>query len=106
MYSRQCRLRHAAVLTGVFALTMVGAASAGGGYALRSGTVASAGDMVSNNCFTLTSTVGEPVAGTATSGSITVTSGFQATVAAHKQIIITDRIFQNGFDSQQGTCTP
>ncbi|HOX70468.1 MAG: hypothetical protein WAS23_11245 [Dokdonella sp.] len=106
MYSRQCRLRHAVVVSGVFALTIVSAASAGGGYALRSGSVVSAGDTVSNNCFTLASTVGEPVAGIASSGSITVTSGFQATVAAHEQIIIADRIFQNGFDSQQGTCTP
>ncbi|MCB1573348.1 MAG: hypothetical protein KDI80_05155 [Xanthomonadales bacterium] len=101
------RLPPAVVVTGVIALTMVSAASAGsGGYALRNGTVASSGDSVSNSCVTLSSTVGEAVAGAVGNGTFTVTSGFQATVAAGNQVIIADRIFQNGFDSQQGTCTP
>ena len=106
MYTRQGRLRSAVAATGICALTIVGAASAGGGYALRNGTLASAGDVVTNNCFTLSSTVGEPVAGSASNGSLTVTSGFQAVVAARQQTIISDRIFQNGFDAQQGNCTP
>lgn len=104
MYPKQCRLRRAAVVAGVFALTIGSAASAGGGYSLSGSTVAAAGERVATNCFTLTSTVGEPVAGATSSGSISVTAGFQATLAAHEQIIIADRIFQNGFDS--GTCTP
>ena len=106
MYTRQGRLRSAVAATGICALTIVGVASAGGGYALRNGTLASAGDVVTNNCFTLSSTVGEPVAGSASNGSLTVTSGFQAVVAARQQTIISDRIFQNGFDAQQGNCTP
>lgn len=106
MYTRQGRLRSAVVLAGICALTIVGVASAGGGYAIRNGTIASAGDVVTNNCFTLSSTLGEPVAGSASNGSFTVTSGFQAVVAAHQQTIISDRIFQNGFDAQQGNCTP
>ncbi len=107
MCSKQFRLRLAAVISGVLALTMVSAASAGGGgYALRNGTIANAGDRVANSCFVLSSTVGEAVSGAVTNGTFTVTSGFQATVAAGNQIIIADRIFQNGFDSQQGNCTP
>lgn len=107
MLSQLFRLRSAAVVTGVIALTMVSAASAGsGGYALRNGTTASSGDSVANGCITLSSTVGEAVAGAVSNGTYTVTAGFQATVAAGNQVIIADRIFQNGFDSQQGTCTP
>ena len=107
MLPQRFRLRRAVVVTGVFALTMVSVASAGsGGYALRNGTVASSGDSVTNSCITLSSTVGEAVAGAVSNGTFTVTSGFQATVAAGNQVIIADRIFQNGFDSQQGTCTP
>jgi hypothetical protein len=104
MFSKTFRLRLAAVATGALALTMVGVASAGsGGYSLRNATVASSGASVSNSCITLSSTVGEAVSGTVSNGTYTVTSGFQATVP---ESIIADRIFQNGFDSQQGTCTP
>ncbi len=106
MYSKRVRLRPAVLVAGILALTIVSAAYAGGGFALRNGTIASAGEMVTNNCFTLSSTVAEPVAGTASNGPLTLTSGFQATVSARQQIIIADRIFQNGFDAQQGNCTP
>lgn len=86
--------------------TAVGTASAGGGFSIRNGTVVSAGSIVSNDCLTLSSTVGEPASGAISNGSLTLTSGFQATVAAKQQVVIADRIFQNGFDSQQGACTP
>lgn len=107
MCYRQFRLRLAAAISGVFALTIVSAASAGGGgYTLRNGTIVNAGDRVANSCFTLSSTVGEAVSGAVSNGTFTVTAGFEATVAADSQVIIADRIFQNGFDSQQGNCTP
>lgn len=100
------RLLRAVVVTGAFAFATVGTASAGGGFSIRNGSVVNVGSVVSNNCFKLSSTVGEPAAGAISSGSLTLTSGFQATLAAAQQVVITDRIFQNGFDSQQGTCTP
>lgn len=103
MRSKQSRLRVAAVATGVIALSLVGVASAGNGYALRNGTVASSGDLVANDCFTLSSTIGEAAAGSISNGSITVTSGFQATT--ENNVIVLDTIFKNGFDSQQGNCS-
>lgn len=107
MCSKQFRPRFAVAVSGLLALTIVNAVHAGsGGYALRNGTVASSGSSTSDDCITLSSTVGEPVSGTVSNGAFTVTSGFQATVAAGSQVIIADRIFQNGFDSQQGTCSP
>lgn len=89
---------------GVFALGLVGVATAGGSYALRNGTVASSGEIVANDCFTLSSTIGEPAAGSISNGSITVTAGFQA-ATSKDNVLILDRIFQNGFDSQQGNCS-
>jgi len=103
MRSKQSRLRIATVTSGVFALSLVGAASAGGGYVVRNGTVASSGDIVANNCFTLSSTIGEPAAGSISNGSITVTSGFQATT--ENNALVLDTIFKYGFDSQQGNCS-
>jgi len=107
MCSKQFRLRFAAAVSGLLALTMVGAVNAGsGGFALRNGTIAGSGGSATNECITLSSTVGEPVSGVVSNGAYTLTSGFQATVAAGSQVIIADRIFHNGFDSQQGTCSP
>ena len=107
MCSKQFRPRLAVAVSVLLALTMVGAVNAGSaGYAIRNGTVVSSGSNTTNDCFTLSSTVGEPVSGTVSNGAFSVTSGFQATVAAGSQVIIADRIFQNGFDSQQGTCSP
>jgi hypothetical protein len=103
MRSKQSRLRFAAVVSGVFALGIVGVASAGGGYVLSNGTVANSGNVVSNNCFTLSSTIGEPAAGSISNGSTTVTAGFQATT--ENNVIVLDTIFKNGFDSQQGNCS-
>jgi hypothetical protein len=103
MRSKQPRLRVLAVASGVIALGSVGLAFAGGGFALRNGTVASSGDIVSNDCFTLSSTIGEPAAGTISNGSVTVTAGFQATT--ENNAIVLDTIFKNGFDSQQGNCS-
>lgn len=104
MRFKQSRLRVVAMAFGVFALCLVGAASAGGGYTLRNGTVASGGDTFANDCFTLFSTIGEPAAGSISNGSITLTAGFQATVENNNAVVL-DRIFQNGFDSQQGNCS-
>lgn len=103
MRYKQSRLRYAAVASGVFALSLVGVASAGGGYVLSNGTVASSGDIVANDCFTLSSTIGEPAAGSISNGSTTVTAGFQATT--ENNVIVLDTIFKNGFDSQQGNCS-
>ncbi|MGB0133701.1 hypothetical protein [Dokdonella sp.] len=103
MQSKQPRLRAAAVATGVFALSLVGVASAGSGYVVRNGTVAGSGDIVANDCFTLSSTIGEPAAGSISNGSITVTAGFQATT--ENNVIVLDTIFKNGFDSPQGNCS-
>lgn len=106
MRSIHFRLRRAAAVSGLLALTLVSAANAGsGGYTLRNATVASGGGSTSNGCLNLSSTVGEPVSGVVSNGTYTLTSGFQATVAAGSQVIIADRIFQNGFDSQQA-CSP
>jgi hypothetical protein len=90
----------------LLALTLVSVANAGsGGYTIRNGTIVSSGNSARNDCLVLSSTVGEPVSGVVSNGTYTLTSGFQATVAAGSQVIIADRIFQNGFDSQQA-CSP
>lgn len=83
------------------ALTLVEAASAGNGYAVRNGSIAAGGDIVRSGCLTVHSTVGEPVAGAVSAGGFSVTSGFQA---VHDGAQVADRIFKNGFD--QGNCSP
>lgn len=104
MRFKQSRLRVVAAGSGVFALSLACAAPVGGGYVLQNGTIANSGFVVANDCFTLSSTIGEPAAGSTSAGSVTLTAGFQATTGNNTQIVI-DRIFQNGFDSQQGNCS-
>lgn len=90
------------VALGLAALLGVGTAAAA--YRLTNGTVASAGGPVTNPCYALFSTVGEPAAGTVSNGTYRLTSGFSSFNDGNASLV-SDRIFQNGFDGPKD-CTP
>lgn len=83
---------------------LLGVGTAAAAYRLTNGTVASAGGPIANNCYALFSTVGEPAAGTVSNGTYRLTSGFTG-VNDNSASLVSDRIFQNGFDGPKD-CTP
>ncbi len=87
--------------TGVLLIAVLGVGSAAATYRLSNGTAVSAGGRISNNCYTLLSTIGEPAAGTVGSGSYQLTAGFGG---INSGSLSGDRIFQNGFDGPKD-CT-
>lgn len=98
------RSRAFAGLSVIATTTLFGIASATAAYQISNGTIASGGGIVSNACFSLSSTIGEPVAGNASANdTYTLTAGFQATTANQTRA---DSIFKNGFDNQPKDCSP
>jgi hypothetical protein len=82
----------------------LGIASAADTYQISNHTLANSGGTVRNDCFSLSSTIGEPVAGTVSSnGPYRLTAGFQA---ATTNPLTVDTLFKNGFDNQPKDCTP
>lgn len=94
--------RCCAAIAAIAAITPV--VAAGDGFAIRSSVIANGGGVVSSACYTLASTIGQPVAGeVGTSGgdSYRLTSGFLA-----GSVVLGDTVFRNGFELDTGGCTP
>lgn len=88
--------------------SLIDLASAGAStYAVRNGTVSSAGSIAAADCYSMVSTLGEPVAGTTAAGRYRITSGFPATLVDTQIATGTFVVFKDGFEgnSTQG-CTP
>ncbi len=93
-------------------------ALAGDSYTIRNGTIAGGGGLVEADCFSLVGTIGEAVAGTASSSGYQLTSGFPATLAESASAPPPGGgglIFSDGFegdgqtgdpDDNSGACTP
>lgn len=81
------------------ALLLATAATAGGGFAVRNGTVAGGGQIADAGRFRLISTIGEPAMGTTSNTQFRLTSGFPATIGDQIQGgPVGGRIFQDGFE--------
>ena len=100
---REVRSRPGAGVWLICAGGLMGLTASAQEYRVSHGTVASVGHIVTQSCYALAGTAGEPVAGTVTNGAYTLSSGFHAT---HASSLISDRIFKNGFDNDQQGCTP
>jgi hypothetical protein len=87
-------------------MTLLGVTSATAQYRITNGTIAGGGGVVSNDCYSLSSTIGEPVAGSVravNTNSYGLTAGFQATTSGGNSA---DTLFKNGFDNPPKDCTP
>lgn len=81
-------------------LLVATAATAGGHYAVRNGTVAGGGQSAQAGRFRLISTIGEPAMGTTSTPRFRLTSGFPATIGDRIQGGPGGgRIFQDGFEN-------
>ena len=103
----------AAATVALFAASLAAASSGGtqqtagsGAVQLHNGTVASGGTVATADCYSLLSTVGEPVAGTVSNGTYRLTSGFAATISGQVSTG-TFTVFKDSFEgNDQGGCTP
>lgn len=68
-------------------------------YSMDGSVIAGGGGIGAANCYTLVSTIGEPVAGTVASDGFTLTSGFLAAVGPTG-----DALFKDGFEANTGAC--
>lgn len=94
-------VRRCVAIAGIVAIAPL--LAAGEEYVMRSSVVANGGGVVSSGCYTLVSTIGQPVAGEVATGgaSYRLVSGFLA-----EPVVLGDTIFRNGFEHQTGDCTP
>ena len=92
----------------IASLPLIDFASAGaGGYSLHNGTVASGGSVSAVDCYSLISTIGEPVAGSVSAGDYRLTSGFPATLGERQISTGTFTVFKDSFEgNDQEGCTP
>lgn len=97
--------RRCACVAALAFCAVVAPAAAGEDYAITRSVVANGGGVVSASCYTLASTLGQPVAGTGTakggSKQYRLTAGFLA-----GQSPLGERLFHNGFEPNTGGCTP
>ncbi len=107
--TRDARLRASSLVLAIAGLS-IGTAHAqpeGPGFAITSSVVSAGGGFVDADCYTLVSTIGEPVAGTVSvaampdTPALRLTSGFLARDAAKG-----DLLFRTGFDPKKGNCAP
>jgi hypothetical protein len=74
-------------------------ALAGGSLSIQNGTVAGGGAVSESGPYRVISTIGEPAMGTISSGAVTLTSGYPATIGDDVQGAPTDGvIFVDGFE--------
>jgi hypothetical protein len=78
------------------ALLLADLSLAGDPIALRNGTVAGGGHIVTQGQFVLIGTIAEPVQGVTAQGSFRITSGFPATIG--QPAADGGRIFADGFE--------
>lgn len=93
------RLRIAARICALAAAVLAGGgllagAATGGSYRIDAQAIAGGGSRSGNACFTLTSTIAQPLAGAAQGGSFQVTAGFLAATAGS-----TDSLFSDAFEA-------
>ncbi len=78
--------------------------SGAGPYTLNGSVIASGGGIVAAGCYVLASTIGEPVAGTASNGNFTLDSGFMAGAFVPALGPGSDEVFRDGFEQTTGVC--